>query len=110
MPWHAFSESSGLRDDWVIETRPHRVPLSFSGIALQGCCTRDEQAHHMGVCFRPWVLSSDFATGEVPLINNLCNLEATTWEASFAECCKRVPTELTKNVIVNFQAVYSLRK
>jgi hypothetical protein len=110
VPWYAFPESSGLRHDWVIELRPHRVPLSFSGIALPRRCTREEQAHHMSVYFRPWVLPPALATECIPVITNLCNLEVTTWESSFTEFCNQVPTEFMKNIIVNFQAVYSLRE
>ena len=64
----------------------------------------------MSVYFRPWVLPPILATEYIPVITNLCNLEATTWESSFTEFCKQVPTEFMKNVIVNFQAVYSLRE
>ena len=76
VPWYAFPESSGLRHDWVIELRPHRVPLSFSGIALPRRCTREEQAHHMSVHFRPWVLPPALATEYIPVITNLCNWKA----------------------------------
>ena len=104
--WFAFPEYSGLRHDYVMVKRDHRCPPNFHGAAFPVKCSREEQAHRMSVFFRPWVVPSEHSSQHAPIAAHLCPV-GEMWESSFTKFCERVPTLFLKNVITNFQAVFS---
>lgn len=108
--WLAFPAETPYRHDWVMVKRLAPAIPRFDGRVLPLDGDAEDYAKHMSVYLRPWTLRFEDANETVPHLSQLAGDDGQ-WTTAWSKYMNgNVLSHHMKNIICNFQEVFSTRQ